>query len=121
MSVVSVVGAFRTGKSFLLSLFLRFLRAAENADKEAEEGGGTVPDGIDWASEGGALGGDSSFAWRGGKERTTTGIWMWSRPFLRPRAASAGGGVVAVLLVDTQGMFDMRSNQMLTVRLPPRP
>jgi hypothetical protein len=45
---------------------------------------------------------ESSFRWRGGKERETTGIWMWSEPFFRP--ASDGSGEIAVLLMDTQVM-----------------
>ena len=32
---------------------------------------------------------DASFAWRGGQERQTTGIWMWSEPFIR-RSQSFG-------------------------------
>jgi hypothetical protein len=41
----------------------------------------------------------SSFQWRGGQERTTTGIWMWSEPFIRK---VANGEEVAILLMDTQ-------------------
>lgn len=32
VAVVAVVGAFRTGKSFLLNLFLRYLRSSQDAD-----------------------------------------------------------------------------------------
>lgn len=54
---------------------------------------------------------DSSFQWRAGKERTTTGIWMWSEPFIR---RVANGEEVAVLLMDTQGMFDNETSMNLT-------
>ena len=57
----------------------------------------------------------SSFAWRGGQERQTTGIWMWSEPFLRyPRGSSEQ---VAVLLMDTQGMFDNETSMALTAQI----
>jgi atlastin len=45
----------------------------------------------------------TGFSWRGGKERETTGIWMWSQPFFR---TLPNGEEVAVLLMDTQGTFD---------------
>ncbi len=54
---------------------------------------------------------ESSFQWRAGKERTTTGIWMWSEPFIR---RVANGEEVAVLLMDTQGMFDNETSMNLT-------
>lgn len=41
----------------------------------------------------------SGFSWRGGSERDTTGILMWSEPFLHE---SANGQKLAVLLLDTQ-------------------
>lgn len=57
----------------------------------------------------------SSFAWRGGQERQTTGIWMWSEPFLRtPKGLSEQ---VAVLLMDTQGMFDNETSMALTAQI----
>ena len=57
----------------------------------------------------------SNFAWRGGQERQTTGIWMWSEPFLRtPRGSSEQ---VAVLLMDTQGMFDNETSMALTAQI----
>jgi atlastin len=28
---------------------------------------------------------EGSFDWRGGKERNTTGMWMWSDPYFLPR------------------------------------
>lgn len=52
-----------------------------------------------------------SFEWRGGVERMTTGIWVWSEPFVR---RTEGGKEVAVLVVDTQGMFDNETSMGLT-------
>ncbi|XP_062577328.1 atlastin-2-like [Saccostrea cucullata] len=87
--VVSVAGAFRKGKSFLLDFFLRYLNAQGHPN---------------W------LGGDESplegFTWRGGSERETTGILMWSEPFI---CKVPSGEEVAVLLMDTQGAFDSES------------
>ncbi len=53
----------------------------------------------------------AGFKWRSGRERTTTGIWLWSRAFAR-RLPS--GEKVAVLLMDTQGLFDTDTAQVLT-------
>ncbi|CAM9758698.1 unnamed protein product, partial [Laminaria digitata] len=124
VSVVSVVGAFRTGKSFLLSFFLRFLNSGSDDDKSAawmtadgpslREGNCNL--GASWGEvEGEEEGGEESalrsFAWRGGVEPMTTGIWVWSEPFVR---RTEGGKEVAVLLVDTQGMFDNETSMGLT-------
>lgn len=38
---------------------------------------------------------DTSFAWRGGQERQTTGIWMWSEPFIR-RSQSFGKHIMLI-------------------------
>lgn len=87
--IVSVAGAFRKGKSFLLNFMLRFL---QNGGKD------------DWLGEE-----DSEldgFHWRGGMERDTTGILMWDEVFL---VETPDGREVAVALVDTQGSFDKNS------------
>jgi atlastin len=69
--VVSVAGAFRKGKSFLLDFFLRYLNKGGRDD---------------W------MGNDdeplTGFHWKGGSERDTTGILMWSEPFLLKRSES---------------------------------
>jgi atlastin len=113
-----VVGAFRSGKSFLLTFFLRYLRNGSSEDlSEAwlDASGERL-------NEGNVNDGDSAekedphgFAWRGGQERQTTGIWMWSEPFIW---RSAGGGEpFAVLLMDTQGMFDNKTTMDGTVQV----
>ena len=85
VSVVSVVGAFRTGKSFLLNFFLRYLRSTKDDDNEdsetwmTSEGSKLTEGNLNNSS----LDSVPSFAWRGGQERQTTGIWMWSEPFFR--------------------------------------
>ncbi|XP_035651079.1 atlastin-2 isoform X2 [Oncorhynchus keta] len=89
--VVSVAGAFRKGKSFLLDFMLRYmLNQQEQSDS--------------W------VGGDddplTGFSWRGGCERETTGIQVWSQVFV---VNKPDGSKVAVLLVDTQGAFDSQS------------
>uniref|UniRef100_A0A8C2ZNM9 Atlastin GTPase 2 n=1 Tax=Cyclopterus lumpus TaxID=8103 RepID=A0A8C2ZNM9_CYCLU len=84
--VVSVAGAFRKGKSFLLDFMLRYMLSQS------------------W------MGGDdeplTGFTWRGGCERETTGIQIWSEVFVVDKP---DGTKVAVLLVDTQGAFDSQS------------
>ncbi|XP_066510065.1 atlastin-2 isoform X3 [Hoplias malabaricus] len=87
--VVSVAGAFRKGKSFLLDFMLRYMYSQNNDS---------------W------LGGDeeplTGFTWRGGCERETTGILAWSEVFV---VEKPDGNKVAVLLIDTQGAFDSQS------------
>lgn len=53
-----------------------------------------------------------SFAWRGGEQRTTTGIWMWSDPFVKK---IANGEEVAVLLMDTQVSGQSASTIMMMI------
>jgi len=111
VAVVSVVGAFRTGKSFLLNWFLRYLNADIGEDGVVEK---------DWYTKlnkvGGGPGGEVNpgFHWRGGSERNTTGIWMWSEPFQRIRP---DGSTISLLLVDTQGMFDHETTMALTAAI----
>ncbi|KAH9382767.1 hypothetical protein HPB48_023326 [Haemaphysalis longicornis] len=88
--VISVAGAFRTGKSFLLNFLIRYLR---NQGRD------------DWMGDA-----DSpleGFSWRGGCERHTAGILVWSEVFLVTRPH---GDQVAVLLMDTQGTFDCQTS-----------
>uniref|UniRef100_A0A4W5JP63 Atlastin GTPase 1 n=1 Tax=Hucho hucho TaxID=62062 RepID=A0A4W5JP63_9TELE len=86
---ISVAGAFRKGKSFLMDFMLRYMynHASEEWLGESEE----------------PL---TGFSWRGGSERETTGIQIWSEVFLVDKP---DGRKVAVLLMDTQGTFDSQS------------
>ncbi|XP_025833739.1 atlastin [Agrilus planipennis] len=94
VSVVSVAGAFRKGKSFLLDFFLRFMNSRYLLKQNSSEwlGSPNVP--------------LTGFSWRGGSERETTGILMWSEVFLTELYT---GEKVAVILLDTQGAFDSES------------
>uniref|UniRef100_A0A8C1AAC5 Atlastin 3 n=1 Tax=Cyprinus carpio carpio TaxID=630221 RepID=A0A8C1AAC5_CYPCA len=84
--VVSVAGAFRKGKSFLLDFMLRYMYRKDWLGQENEPLTG--------------------FSWRGGSEPETTGIQLWSEVFIVPKE---DGSEVAVLLMDTQGAFDSQS------------
>uniref|UniRef100_A0A673CFX0 Atlastin-2-like n=1 Tax=Sphaeramia orbicularis TaxID=375764 RepID=A0A673CFX0_9TELE len=89
--VVSVAGAFRKGKSFLLDFMLRYMYSHSQSSSS-------------WVgSEDEPL---TGFTWRGGCERETTGILAWSEVFI---VEKPDGCKVAVLLIDTQGAFDSQS------------
>jgi len=102
ISVVSIMGAYRTGKSFLLDLMIRYLSAPrvtedkqEPREKGLTEGAFKPPQ---WllhhgdmretrneeerprTSAGPSIGG---FNWRGGQARCTEGMWIWSTPFVQ--------------------------------------
>jgi len=134
MAVVGVMGAFRTGKSFLLDLMLRYLKEkhppagasmAPDDSKECEIPPWVLEKGVpDWAVNCGGsllegregLAEDSDlegFIWRPGMEKCTEGIWIWSEVFV----CRAGDEDVAVLLMDTQGAWDakMSKEQSATV------
>jgi len=87
--IVTVAGAFRKGKSFLLNIMLRYL-----------ESGGSEG----WLEDDGVP--LKGFHWRGGSQRDTTGILMWSKVYT---ITQPSGQEVAVVLVDTQGSFDKNS------------
>lgn len=47
------------------------------------------------------------FRWKSGQERQTTGIWIWSEVFTHD---FKNGDKVAIILMDTQGIFDDKSS-----------
>ncbi|XP_069962155.1 atlastin isoform X2 [Bactrocera oleae] len=95
VSVISVAGAFRKGKSFLLDFFLRYMYAKYVYNNLNDN---------DWfGDENEPLQG---FSWRGGSQRDTIGILIWSDIFLYD---FPNGEKVAIILMDTQGTFDCDS------------
>ena len=80
--VLSVAGAFRKGKSFLINLFMNYLKNE------------TLTDEIEML-----------FTWRGGATRDTTGILAWPELFTIKR----NGQEMSLLILDTQGTFDEES------------
>ncbi|XP_055308601.1 atlastin-like, partial [Sitodiplosis mosellana] len=95
--VVSIAGAFRKGKSFLLNFFLKYLNAQYKRH-----------DVSDWLGENGNSSVLSGFKWRGGRKPETNGIWMWSEVFTHD---FSNGEKVAIILLDTQGIFDHQSTR----------
>ena len=117
ISVVSVVGAFRTGKSFLLSWFLRYLHY-NKSNKTKDEKQEDVND-TEWYHKFSKLDAKSGFHWQGGSERNTTGIWMWSEPFFMEAdlPGNSSNEPMALVLMDTQGMFDHETSMNLTASI----
>ncbi|KAL1479456.1 hypothetical protein MTO96_051823 [Rhipicephalus appendiculatus] len=87
--VISIAGAYRQGKSFLLNFFLWYLK--NNGRSNWIDDRETPPRG---------------FQWRSGCRRETVGILIWNEVFLM---TDSNGEEVAVLLMDTQGTFDSES------------
>eukprot|EP00929_Paragymnodinium_shiwhaense_P123274 TRINITY_DN9692_c0_g1_i2.p1 TRINITY_DN9692_c0_g1~~TRINITY_DN9692_c0_g1_i2.p1 ORF type:complete len:796 (-),score=224.19 TRINITY_DN9692_c0_g1_i2:151-2538(-) len=126
VAVVGVMGAFRTGKSFLLDLMLRYLSHAPTSSEDVASSSSqpSTTGAPAWATAGGSLKEGRvkdpkgslaideaepvrGFGWRPGMEKCTEGVWIWSEPFVR----EANGEKVALLLMDTQGAWDARMTQ----------
>ncbi|GMT25736.1 hypothetical protein PFISCL1PPCAC_17033 [Pristionchus fissidentatus] len=93
--IISVAGAFRKGKSFLLNFFLEYLYALQKSQQNETP--------LDWLGDDAQVHG---FHWRSGAKRDTVGIWMWGEPIM---IESPSGENLAVVLLDTQGAFDNQS------------
>ncbi|KAH6942059.1 hypothetical protein HPB50_027514 [Hyalomma asiaticum] len=87
--VVSIAGAYRKGKSYLMNFFIRYMRSRGQKDWLGHP---------DAPLEG--------FDWKHGSRRLTCGIVLWNEVFL---VTTSDGEEVAVLLMDTQGLFDFES------------
>lgn len=83
--VVSVAGAFRKGKSFLLDFFIRYMRSGCKGEWMGDP---NVP--------------LEALSWRKGCESDTAGILLCDEVFL---VTTTSGEQVAVLLMYTQGAF----------------
>ncbi|XP_018006530.1 atlastin-2-like, partial [Hyalella azteca] len=92
LCVVSIAGAFRKGKSFFMNCLLKYCMNKGSPD---------------WLGQGEQLQPIGGFVWRAGMERETTGISIWSEPFLFTKST---GEKVAVILMDTQGTFDLETS-----------
>ena len=65
--LISIAGSFRKGKSFMLNFFVHYLEWLQNGGKG------------DWFNADTTL---DKFHWRGGSNRDTNGIFLWSVPYI---------------------------------------
>lgn len=93
VSIISIAGAFRKGKSFILNFLLHFL----NADKIQQENGDWI-NSMDENFDG--------FEWRNGIKPHTSGILIWSEIFYH---TLDDGRRIAIILMDTQGILDNKT------------
>ncbi|CAK8691424.1 unnamed protein product [Clavelina lepadiformis] len=84
--IISVAGAKREGKSFLLSLLVKYLES-DMDEKWMDDEESPIP---------------QHFPWRSGREANTRGIWVWNKPYL---IEGSDGRKMAVILLDTEGSF----------------
>jgi len=110
VSIISIIGAFRTGKSFILNVILKFL--VDNSNKDLD----TI-NVNDWIKHVNFIPGnnyDEGFKWCNGSDSQTMGIWIWNKPIIFKHPSK---GEIAILLLDTQGLFDLNTNQKKTIML----
>nr|XP_039255037.1 atlastin-1-like [Styela clava] len=98
--IVSIAGAMKTGKSFMLTYFQRYINS------RGWENQSWIDDDQKFATDG--------FHWRCGIEPDTQGINVWGTPYLVKRS---DGKEVAVVLMDTQGLFDLYTTKEDNVKL----
>ncbi|CAG7817856.1 unnamed protein product [Allacma fusca] len=102
IAVIVIAGPGRKGKSFMLTYIIRYLQALERSeDGDAGDWMDKVNPDIPMKNKG--------FTFRNGMDRTTDGIWMWSKPFIIKRSKTEPP--VAVLVMDTEGCFDPYTNE----------
>ncbi|XP_059499263.1 uncharacterized protein LOC125450104 isoform X2 [Stegostoma tigrinum] len=98
VSVISIIGAERKGKSFLLNYLLRRL---SNPKCEDQSWMGKQNEDL------------KGFEYRRGTKSTTKGVFIWSEPFLM----DTEDGKMAVYLVDTEGCDSHQRQKSRSVQL----
>eukprot|EP00397_Hematodinium_sp_SG-2012_P006904 GEMP01006941.1.p1 GENE.GEMP01006941.1~~GEMP01006941.1.p1 ORF type:complete len:573 (+),score=77.27 GEMP01006941.1:230-1948(+) len=127
--IISIMGLYRTGKSFFLDLLMRYLnglgkpgwlgKSEHEVDPDSWRFSETEMDHPGWLkcgaqgksdriSEGRVD--DTAFPWRAGAQRLTRGMWMWSAPYV----VKTSKGLKGILLMDTQGAWDSEMTKDLS-------
>ncbi|KAG4078099.1 hypothetical protein HA402_002150 [Bradysia odoriphaga] len=111
VAVVSIVGLVQSGKSFLLNLFLNYLRETYQIfnpfTNETYES--------DWMN----MNVTNGFNTTQNRNGTTKGIWAWPEIFIHDNITfgTESGNKVAIILLDTEGLFhidtDLRHNTII--------
>lgn len=99
VSIISIAGGFRKGKSFILNFFLRYLKA----DPEQQENG-------NWLNMEQEV--NDGFEWKNGSRAHTSGILIWPEIFYQ---TNDDGNRIAIILMDTQGVFAPNSTNIENV------
>lgn len=104
VAILGIAGPARKGKSFLMNLFLQCLeyfggRSITMSNPEA------------WLRD---IDKSKGFHFKAGLRRDTTGVRIFSRPFIITRP---NGKKLAILLMDTQGLYDSSTSSDDNVRL----
>ena len=99
VAVLSVAGVYSSGKSFLLNLFIRYFLAEDKRN---------------WFESQNKKLKLSGFKFSSGCRRETTGIYICDKIFI---SKTKDGDDVAVVLMDTQGIFDnsTENNENVTI------
>ena len=105
---ISLVPTLFTGKSFMLSLIVRYLSTEpELLSLSSTAFLDKVKSFKDKPSEG------DLFEWKTADRGVTSGIWFFSKPFF----VKTAGKYTAVLLMDTQGLFDTGTSAQCDLRV----
>lgn len=88
VSIISIAGGFRKGKSFMLCFLLRYLKASPELQNNGK-----------WLNMTKLV--DDGFEWKNGSHAHTTGILIWPEIFYQTK----DGKEIAIILMDTQGIF----------------
>ncbi|XP_039268288.2 uncharacterized protein LOC120343220 [Styela clava] len=100
VAIISIAGCMRTGKSFILNFIIRYLKAEGWKNKDWIGDDSTSTNGPRWSS---------------GKNRVTVGISIWNKVFYVPQPNN--GSEMAVLIMDTQGLFDHKTSKEVNTAL----
>ncbi|XP_035708066.1 uncharacterized protein LOC110849838 isoform X1 [Folsomia candida] len=93
--LISIAGASRRGKSFLLTVILNVLECLSRGQTDY----------WDHLDQMNSL---SGFHFRNGSEPDTVGLWLWSKPFIITKSDRTK---IAVMLMDTKGIFGAFPNK----------
>ena len=107
IGVISIAGEFRKGKSFLLNFFLQYLQHRRSYSFN-QFGSINLPP---WLKD---VEKSQGFRFMAGRNRETTGIIVWNEPFL---IRMKNQKELAILLIDSQGLYDQETSANDNVRL----
>lgn len=93
VAVIIINGALRTGKSFFSNFIIRYLKNLDNTDADVQDNDNLK----------------DYFTSRRGADIQTLGVWALDEIFVH--------NGMAIVLMDTQGIFDQELNQAMTIAL----